>query len=81
MTTKVDRRVFLRGFSYGALALALASVPQAAEFMDHTRFLRSLAPENLVEGAQVVRAAAGAAASVSAGGDGGGVFVTGVKDR
>jgi hypothetical protein len=53
MTTKVDRRVFLRGLSYGAIALAFASVPQAAESMS-LPVSKDLGPEDLVERAQVV---------------------------
>jgi hypothetical protein len=53
MRTTVDRRMFLRGFSYGALALALASVPQAAESMT-LPVSKDLGPEDMVERAQVV---------------------------
>jgi hypothetical protein len=53
MTTTIDRRMFLKGFSYGALALACAAVPRAAESMT-LPVSKDLGPEDIVERAQVV---------------------------
>ncbi len=53
MTAAIDRQLFLKSFSYGALALAFAAVPRAAESMT-LPVSKDLGPEDIVERAQVV---------------------------